>query len=263
MSMSWFSRPRTFLLGIVLIVAHAPIALAQRTAPQAGNASIVLGQLSTAFAGGQVVQSVQLSGNATWYAGSLEDSGTVSLTASTDGSSQMQLALATTGQRAESQTGAGASATCQWSGDNAVAHSVNPVNCWRPALWFLPALSLQPSLLPSYLGTVDLGSGTVGASTTVYRHLQSQLAFTGLPSTLTTQITQRSTTDLGLDPTSFLPAVLAYSVHPDNGAQISIAIQVLYSNYQTVNGVQIPFHIQRYVNGSLQLDILISSAQIN
>lgn len=117
--------------------------------------------------------------------------------------------------------------------------------------------------MPSYLGTVDLGLGTVGTSTSVYRHLQSQLAFSGLPSTLSTQVMQQSTSDLGLDPNSLLPAVLAYSVQPDSGAQTPIAIQILYSNYQTVNGVQIPFHIQRYVNGSLQLDILLSTAQIN
>jgi hypothetical protein len=30
-----------------------------------------------------------------------------------------------------------------------------------------------------------------------------------------------------------------------------------------VNGVQIPFTIQRYINGSLQLEIDITSAQVN
>jgi hypothetical protein len=61
-----------------------------------------------------------------------------------------------------------------------------------------------------------------------------------------------------------LPAVLAYTVHPDNGAQgVTIAIEVHYSDYRTVNGVQVPFLIQRYVNGSLQLEISVSSAQIN
>jgi hypothetical protein len=57
--------------------------------------------------------------------------------------------------------------------------------------------------------------------------------------------------------------VLAYSIHPDNGAPVAIAIEVHYSDYHAVNGVQIPFLIQRYVNGALQLEIQVSSAQIN
>jgi hypothetical protein len=80
---------------------------------------------------------------------------------------------------------------------------------------------------------------------------------------LSSNLAQQSTTDLGLDPTTLLPTVLAYTVCPDNGAQVKIAIEIHYSNYQPVDGVQVPFHIQRFVNGSLQLDILINSAQIN
>ena len=260
MSMSWFSRRRISLLGIALTITHSPIALAQGGT---GNAASLLGQLSTAFAGAQVVQSVQLSGTATWYAGSLVDSGTVTLSASTSGASQMQLALTSTGQRTETESGLGSSATCQWAGADGVAYQVQPTNCWRPALWFLPALSLQPSLLPSYLNATDLGLSAVGSGDGVYRHLQSQLVMSGLPDSISAQVAQQSITDLGLDPTSLLPAILAYSVQPDSGAQTSIAVQILYSNYQAVNGVQIPFHIQRYVNGSLQLDILVNSAQIN
>jgi hypothetical protein len=255
---SRFSGLSLPFLGIALLSVPSSLAYAQGSAPPSASSGGAFGQLSTAFSGGKVVQSVQLTGNATLHAGSLEDSGTVSLTASTDGSSQMQVDLATTGQRSETQTGAGSGATCEWAGKDGVAQPVDERNCWKPTLWFLPAFSLQPSLLPSYLGIIDLGLDTVGSSPNVYRHLQSQLGFSGLQALM-----QQSTCDLGLDPTSFLPSVLAYSVFPDNGVQIPIAIEIHYSNYQAVDGAQIPFHIQRYVNGSLQLDILLSSAQIN
>jgi hypothetical protein len=230
------------------------------------NPNSTLGQLAAAFSGGQVVQQIQLTGTATWTAGSLVDSGTAALTASTTGSSQMQLNLASTGQRTETQTGTGSSAVCQWAGSDGVAHQLSVESCWRPALWFLPAISLQPSLLQNSTGVVDLGAGTVGASTNIYRHLQGGLLASGLPTgfstSLATAIAQQSTEDLGLDPASLLPAVLAYTVHPDNGASTPIAIEIHYSNYQTVNGVQIPFLIQRYINGSLQLSIVVSSAQV-
>jgi hypothetical protein len=137
-----------------------------------------------------------------------------------------------------------------------------PPLCWRPVIWFLPPLSLQPSLLPSYLGAVDLGSSTIGFGTAMYRHLQGELVLPSLTTKLAGDIMQRSTVDLGLDPASLLPAVLTYSVRPDNGAPVPIAIEIHYSNYQTVNGVKVPFTIQRYVNGSLQLDIAVTSAQV-
>jgi hypothetical protein len=243
---------------IMLLALLTPAAFAQ-----GASTANVLGRLSTAFSGGQIVQSVQLSGSATWYAGSTEDSGTVTLTASSNGASQMQLALAAKGQRTESKTGTGSNASCQWAGNDGVAHNVDLGNCWKPTLWFLPPFSLQPSQLPSNLGVVDLGIGTVGTSSTTYRHLQGQLNFSSLPNSLSTYLAQQGSADLGLDPVTLLPMVLAYSIHPDNGAPVAIAIEVHYSEYRAVNGVQIPFLIQRYVNGALQLEIQVSSAQIN
>src|ERR1022692_554653 len=102
-------------------------------------------------------------------------------------------------------------------------------------LWFMPALSLQPSLLPGYLGAVDLGLGTVGASGNIYRHLCNQLVFSNLPGTMAADVAQESASDLGLDPVSMLPMVLAYSLRPDDGAQTSIAIEIRYADYRVVN----------------------------
>jgi hypothetical protein len=247
-----------------LITAPALLFGATATTGSTGaNATTLLNQLSTAFSGGNVVHQVQLSGNASWHVGSLDDTGSATLSAATTGASQVQLSFSASGTRIEAQSGQGSDQTCTWAGEDAVAHAIDPANCWRPVIWFLPPLSLQPSLLPSYLGAVDLGTGTVGFGTGAYRHLQGELVLPSLVSKLTTDIMQRSTADLGLDPTSLLPAVLTYSIRPDNGAPIPIAIEIHYSNYQAINGVQIPFTIQRYVNGSLQLEIAVSSAQVN
>ena len=132
--------------SLCLVVSLFTIAIdsvsAQSAAPPGkGSSQTVvpigaISQLSTAFSGQVVVQRVQLSGTVNYYAGSLKDSGTVSLTATNDGSSQMQLVLDSTGQYAETQTGNVAGARCQWSGANEVSHNVDIGNCWRPALWF-------------------------------------------------------------------------------------------------------------------------------
>lgn len=252
-----------FFLGAALVTSLTVFASAQEAPAQGVNAGSLLNQLSTAFSGGKTVQRVQLSGSATWKAGGLEDSGTVSLTASADGSSEMQLFLASTGQRTETQAAGGPDATCQWAGADGHTHEIRSGACWRPVNWLLPTLSLQPSLLNANTGIVDLGSGAVGSNPIIYRHLQSQFVFPDLSKSTVADVMQRSTTDVGLDPVSLLPAALTYSVHPDNGAMMLISIEVRYSDYRVVGGAQIPFTIQRYVNGSLQLQISISSAQVN
>lgn len=250
-------------LGIAVFTSLLPVAFAQGTVSQAASVENVLARASAAFSGVQVVQRIQISGDATWHAGSLEDSGTVTLTASTDGSSQMQLMLATSGQRTETWIASKSRANCQWAASDGVAHKADMGNCSRPTLWFLPSFSLQPSLLPKNVAMVDLGAGTVGSSASIYRHLQSQLVPNNLPSALATQMAQRSTTDIGLDAGTLLPAILSYSLHPDSGAHVAIAVEVHYSDYRALNGVHIPFLIQRFVNGSPQLEIHVSSAEIN
>jgi hypothetical protein len=263
MSLFRFIRPLCLFLASALFVASPCLAVAQQASSPGTNTGNLLQQLAVAFSGGQVIHQAQLTGTATWHAGRLEDSGTVSLTASTDGTSQMQLVLGATGAKSETQSGLGLDANCQWSGADGVTHQVAQGNCWKPAVWFLPALSLLQPSLPDYPGVSDLGTGTVGSGTTVYRHLQSHSDGSRFSSRIAADITQQSTTDVGLDPVTLLPAVLTYAVHPDNGAQVPIAIEVRYSDYRAVNGAQIPFHIQRYVNNSLQLDILVESAQVN
>lgn len=249
-------------LGVLLTALPPATANAQAQSSKV-SANTALLQISSAFSGGKPVRSIDISGNATWHAGSLEDSGSVTLKGSADGSSQMQLQLVATGAKNEAFSGAGSNATCQWSAASAVSHEIDFGNCLQSAVWFLPALSLQPGLVSSAVNAVDLGIGPVGSNSNSYRHIQSQVIPSNLPAQITKSLEQQSTMDLGVDPASLLPAVLSYSVRPDNGANVQIAIEVRYSDYRTVDGVRIPFHIERLINGSLQLDIVVSSAQIN
>jgi hypothetical protein len=250
-------------LGIALASSLQIAAAAQEAPTQNASTSNVISQLSTAFSGGRAFQRVQISGDAAWYAGSQEDSGTVTLTASSDGSSQMELNLAATGKKTETQSGVGSSSNCQWSGADGVAHRVDHGNCWRAIPWILPAIALHPSVLSSQYRFTDIGAGAVGSGTGVYRHVQGRLAQSGFSGMIDRENKARSTTDIGLDPVTHLPAVLAYSVHPDSGAPLQVTFEVRYSDYRAVEGAQIPFHIERYVNGSLQLDIHVTSAVIN
>lgn len=219
----------------------------------------VLTQIASVFSGTQTITSIQLTGTAHWYAGSLQDSGPVTLSASSSGAATMKLDLATKGSWTESQSAIAAGMTCEWIGSDAIAHQGDMMNCNRPVVWFLPLISLQPSIIPSGVGVLDLGTGALDAGT--YRHLQVGAAFSSIPASLLTESTQASLTDIGFDPASLLPEVLSYEVHPDNGTQVQVLIDVLYSNYQKTGGVEIPYKIQRYVNGALELEIDVTSVQ--
>ncbi len=255
--MSHTGRTIAFILSLLLISISSFKGAKAQAASAAGP---TLTRLAAAFAGNQAISQVQLSGSATWYAGSTTDTGSVTLTATSSGSTQMQLLLAAQGARTESQSGRDASRTCFWSGADGMRHKMNLVNCWKPITWFIPALSLQPSAVSASTGIADLGVGSAGPLG-VYRHLQSQFVFDD-PS-LTASVMQTSTMDIGLDITSFLPVVMDYSIMPDGGPQIPVSFEIRYSKYTAVNGVVIPFEIQRWVNGSLQLDIFITRAQVS
>jgi hypothetical protein len=69
--------------------------------------------------------------------------------------------------------------------------------------------------------------------------------------------------DFFLDPTTLLPLGLSYTTHPDNNALLDISVEVQFSDYQSVGGVQIPFHVQKLLNGGLALDLQIHSATLN
>ena len=68
--------------------------------------------------------------------------------------------------------------------------------------------------------------------------------------------------DLYLDP-STSPGSAAFNIHPDNNALLDISIEIRFSSYQSVNGVQVPFHVQKYLNGGLILDFQFSNAILN
>jgi hypothetical protein len=83
-----------------------------------------------------------------------------------------------------------------------------------------------------------------------------------MDSASTQKLVERSTVKVFYDPQTFLPASLEYDIHPDGNDLKSIAVRVVFSNYQSVAGVMVPFHIERYIHHALQLTLNISNAVI-
>jgi hypothetical protein len=69
--------------------------------------------------------------------------------------------------------------------------------------------------------------------------------------------------DFLLDATTLLPAAITFNLHPDNDALLDIPVEVRFSDYRSVNGTLVAFHIQKYLNNTLILDFQTDSATFN
>jgi hypothetical protein len=244
---------------LVLIFGfHSTRAAAQDTPPVTSTS--LLTQMAAAFSGSNPINSVELKGNVTSFPSGSGISGTATLIASADGSNKIRFQLAN-GWHTETRSAARNDRNCSWSGADGITHEAMGANCWTAIVPFLPQLSLQPALIPNALGTEFLGIKSNERGT--YYAIRNQLIIAPgkTPLTVTQQIQKQSTTTLLIDPTTFLPAALAYTMQSDSGSA-SIAVEMRFSDYKQLSGLTVPVHIERYLNGSLQLAIDITQVSI-
>jgi hypothetical protein len=247
---------RLALLFFLMTLISSPIR-AQTTIPvRDPQALTAIASSLKALTGGTTVNDVILQTTASYVAGSDEESGTATLTASGNLMSLVQLNLSG-GTREEIRSGpAGV-----WIGPDGAAHSMFTNNCWTDASWFFPVLTLEavsanPQLSVSYLGP-DTSKGTP------LIHLRVASVLSGQDPTVTALVTTLSTMDLYLGPQSLLPLVLDFNVQPDTGISMNVPVEMRFGNFQTVSGVLVPFDIQKYLQGTLLLDFKVANVTVN
>jgi hypothetical protein len=193
---------------------------------------------------------------AAWHYGSDEQTGTVALIAGSSGHNRLELNL-NRGSWAETQSAlTDADRKCTWQGFDGVAHGTAFHNCALGVVWFLPQIVLQPGA-----GAPD---GVVSASTKGNGRLHHQRNPTDVDSKATGDfLAQLSASDLDLDVKTGRPVALFFNLHPDNDAGANIPVEVHFSDYHEVQGTALPFHIEKYINHTLVLDLHISEAQVD
>jgi hypothetical protein len=134
-------------------------------------------------------------------------------------------------------------------------------NCWTDASWFFPALTLEaistnPQVSVSYLGP-DTSKGAT------LLHLQAALLLPGQSANATALIQTLSTMDIYFDPQSFLPLFLDFNTHPDTDANTNLPVEIQFGNFQNSNGALAPFHIQKFLQRTLLLDLTVSNVLVN
>ena len=198
-----------------------------------------------------------MTGTATRTLGSDQQSGTAILQASVTGQSRMELDLAS-GKLIETQSAStGFEGQCSQIGFDGVTHAAASHNCWRGTIWFLPQIALQPGVGWSD-NVVSAVAAPDGTST-----LHCFRRPTGTMSDETAnEIARVSGFDLTLDASGH-PVSLKFNGHPDDNPLIDIPTEIRFSDYRLIGGASIPFHIQKFINNGLVLDLQISNAQIN
>jgi hypothetical protein len=248
-----------FGLGSVLLLCSLGVGealAAPQTVTRDPQALTLIASSLKALTSGVAVNDVILQATAAYVAGSDQESGTAALTARGNQQGLVQLNL-DGGPRQEIRNGpAGA-----WSGPDGTAHSTATHNCWTDASWFFPALTLEavaadPQTAVSYLGT-DTSKGRP------LLHLQVTRLLPGQSADVTALILRLSTMDIYLDPQSFLPVVLDFNTHPDTDANTSLPVEVQFGNFQNIGGGLVPLRIQKYLQGSLLLDLVVANVSIN
>ena len=136
-------------------------------------------------------------------------------------------------------------------------HNLLVSSSWFFSPFILAGALSDPNSVVSYVGHETFDGNPV-------EHISISSQFASLPSSQTTTLLQHlSQMEIYLDSTTLLPKVLSFNTHPDNNALLDIPVLVRYSNYQPVSGAQIAFHVQKFLNNSLALDLQFQSANLN
>lgn len=202
-----------------------------------------------ALTGDTNVNDVSLIGDATATAGSDVQMGSATLKGKGTGNSRIDLSLSG-GNRTAIQIRSGSVPSGLWSTQDSAAKAAAQHNSWNDASWFFPALTSlsgrDASVVLSYVGAETRGGASV-------QHLRSY-------NKIAPELSQM---DFYLDAVSLLPLATTFYTHADDNVSINIPVEIVYSNYQRSNGLMVPLHIQRYLQGSLTLDINLTSVTVN
>jgi len=253
-----FQRVTALLLSALVI--PTPM-LGQQNAgtAQALTAQSVLQQSLATLVGNQSVTDMTLTGSARRIAGSDDETGTVTLKVLSSGATRLDFNFPS-GPRSEFKSFDTGIPFGSWSGPDGVFHPIsnhNLVNDWG----WSPAFALAPYLNPQNFAVSFVATETRNGQAII--HLTSAQKFPDLPPDAAVLMQHLSQMDIVLDASTFLPSSIAYNIHPDNNELLDIPVVLQFSDYQTVNGVQIPFHLQKLINNTLALDVRFQTVTLN
>ena len=258
---------RTRLLIPILIVrillpASSGARQTATTAPTAqrdSQAVLLLQRSLAALTGTTTVSDVTMTGTANWIAGSDDETGTATLKATAIGQGRIDLSLSN-GPRSEVRDFSVTPSTGSWSGSDSTWHPIANHNLWTDPTWFYPGFLIGRVLSDAGYQVSPADAETLDG--VVVQHITVSQQYAGsqqLPSLLQ----KLSQVDIYLSSSNLLPVAIAFNVHADNDALTNLPVRIEFANYQALQTAQVPYHIQRFINSGLALDVIVTSIQFN
>lgn len=245
----------TFILLLLAIPIQAQQSVATAPAPRDPQSLTLLQRSLAAIVGANTLKDVTLSASVRRLAGSDDETGTAILKATYAGQARIDLNFPS-GQSSEVADSSNGAPKGSWCGPDGTWHPTAGQNLLTEPAWFFPTFLLSRVLsAPNFAVTpadVETKDGISVEHFAVYR----QTAHGKLIASL-------SRADVYLDASTLLPVAIAFNIHPDNDALTDIPIEVRFSNYQNSQGILVPYHIQKYMQNGLALDVTVTSVQAN
>jgi hypothetical protein len=247
------------LVWILLAVVVTAQQLSTQT-PQTMQGLRILQQSLGVVVGATAINDVTLTGAARRIAGSDDETGTVVLKALATGEARADFSFPS-GPLSEVWVNSVNGQSGRWTGPDGKTHAMSQHNLLTDSSWFFPPLTLSkwlstPGYAISLVGQESRNGGTV-------EHVTISLLATTLPADISATFQHLSQTEIYLDSASGLPVALAFNIHPDNNLLLDIPMEIRLSDYRNVNGARVPFHVEKYLNNSLILDLQFDAVTLN
>ncbi len=226
---------------LLVTFCFAAFTLAQTTNSSSVQAVSVLQSAYNALVGKAAVNDVTLTGTVERIAGGDDETGSVTYKAIA-GSNRLDLSFSS-GTTSEIRSTTASGVAGSWIDSKGVSHPMAGHNLMTDSGWFphftIGGITSSPNSVLSYVGA-ETRDGLSLIHVKVWQQLPS---VSGSSAILPQHLSQM---DFYMDPTTFLPVLTAFNIHPDNNALLDIPTEIRYSNYQNVDGVLVPFHVQKF-----------------
>jgi len=246
---------------VFFLVLHAFLSPVPSHPQQSQNpdASLQLLQSLKALSGSQTLADLTLRSTVRHVSGSTDETGSATLRTTSAGVSRVDLEFSS-GQWSEVVDTSSKTPSGSWSGPDSTRHSIPLHNLFIPCAWFSPAFVISGGLSTPGAHVSFVGQETLNEK--LVQHFSIVQVFpTGVEDSATFQ--NLATLDIFVDPISQLPVAITFNRHPDDNLLLNIPVWIYFSDYRTIQNMQIPFRVQEYFNGVLSRDFQIQTVVIN
>lgn len=252
-------RIARFAFLIIVSVPFVAPSFAQQTTASSAQAVKLLQQALAALNPGTPTTDITMLGNAEYINGSDDEIGAATIKA-VGMDASIVLALPS-GTRSEVHSTSNGQPSGTWTGTDGVSHKIPFHNLLTEPAWFFPLFAVSRGLSQSGYVATYVGRETRGGTTV--EHLSISQVFSVIPTGQSAHLRPLSQIDIYLDSATFLPTAITFNIHPDNNELLDIPVEISYGDYRVTNGVQAPFHVQRFLNNGLVLDLQFQSVVFN